>query len=65
MARMDSMTIVSANQFEKQLGSRGIRALPLRETFAPVQVCVVTLRNSRLTPAAQCLVECLQASIKG
>lgn len=63
MSRLDLVAIVTANQFDEQLGTRGIRALPLRENFAPVQVSVVTLRNSRLTPAAQCLVECLQASI--
>lgn len=61
LGRMDMLGLFSAALFEQELVSRGVLALQLRETFPPVEVSIVTLRNSRLTPTAQCLIECLQA----
>jgi LysR family transcriptional regulator, regulator of abg operon len=59
LGRSDMLTLFSAALFEQELSSRGIRALPLRETLPLVEVSIVTLRKSRLTPTAQCLVDCL------
>jgi DNA-binding transcriptional LysR family regulator len=59
LGRSDMLTLFSAALFEQELSSRGIRALPLQETLPLVEVSIVTLRKSRLTPTAQCLVDCL------
>lgn len=61
LTRMDALALFSAALFDQELAPRGIVALPLRERFPPVEVSIVTLQNTRLTPAAQCLIECLQA----
>ncbi|TAL53061.1 LysR substrate-binding domain-containing protein [Pandoraea sp.] len=61
LGRMDMLGLFSAALFDQELVSRGARALCLREAFPPAEVSIVTLRRSRLTPAAQGLIECLQA----
>jgi LysR family transcriptional regulator, regulator of abg operon len=61
LGRSDMLTLFSAALFEQELSSRGIRALPLQETLPLVEVSVVTLRGSRLTPTARCLIDCLLA----
>lgn len=60
LGSMNMLGLFSAGLFEEVLVSRGMRALQLREVFPMVEVSVVTLRNSRLTPTAQCFIECLQ-----
>lgn len=60
LGRMDLLGLFSAALFEDELISRGIQVLPLSETFPLVEVSIVTLRNSSLTPTAECLIECLQ-----
>ena len=62
VANMDLLGLFSAELFHDILAPRGVGALQLRETFPLITVSIVTLRNSRLTPTAQCLVECLQAA---
>lgn len=61
MARMDLLGFFSAALFEQELAPLGVSALPLRETFQAAEVGIVTLRDSRLTPMAHCLMECIQA----
>lgn len=61
MGRMDMLGLFSAALFEQELTSRGLLALRLREIFPLVEVSIVTLRISRLTPTAQCFMDCLQA----
>jgi LysR family transcriptional regulator, regulator of abg operon len=59
LGRSDMLTLFSAALFEQELRSRGIRALSLHEDLPLVDVSIVTLRKSRLTPTAQCLIDCL------
>jgi DNA-binding transcriptional LysR family regulator len=61
LGRMDILGLFCTNLFEKPFASEGMQVLSLRETFPWVDVSVVTLRNSRLTPAAQCLIDCLRS----
>ncbi|WP_322044943.1 LysR substrate-binding domain-containing protein [Paraburkholderia sp. J67] len=61
VASMDLIGLFSAALFDKVLVPLGVRALALRETLPPIEVSILTLRGSRLTPTAQCFVECLQA----
>lgn len=61
LGKMDLLGLFSSAVIEQELLPRGLQALHLRERLPPVEVSIVTLRQGRLTPAAQCLVECLQS----
>ncbi|MFM0283134.1 LysR substrate-binding domain-containing protein [Paraburkholderia sediminicola] len=62
LRRMTLLGLFSSTLFERELAPRGVKALPLSAQLPPLEVCIVTLRNSHLTPTAQCLMECLKAS---
>jgi len=62
LRRMSLLGLFSSTLFERELAPRGAKALPLKAKLPPLEVCIVTLKNSQLTPTAQCLMECLEAS---
>ncbi|MDM0017378.1 LysR family transcriptional regulator [Variovorax saccharolyticus] len=61
LTRMDAFALLSAALIEQELTPRGVVALSLREPIPPARISIVTLRNARLTPTAQCLISCLRA----
>lgn len=62
LTSMDLLGLFSAALFDKALAPRGVRALQLQENFPLVEVSIVKLRSSRLTPTAQCLIDCFLAA---
>ena len=60
-SRMDLLMLASTPAYEPELRPRQLEPIKLKERVPPVGVSVVTLQNARLTPAAKCLVECLEA----
>lgn len=61
LTRMDALGLFSEALVAQELTPRGVVALPLRDPVPSVRICIVTRRDARLTPTAQCLVDCLQA----
>ena len=61
LTRIDALALFSTALFEQELTPRGVVAVALREAIPAVEISIVTLRDARLTPTAQCLIDCLQA----
>lgn len=61
LTRMDALALLSGALIAQEFSPRGVVALKLREAIPSVQISIVTLRDARLTPTAQCLIACLQA----
>lgn len=62
LRQMSILGLFSSTLFERELAPRGAKTLPLDTNLPPLEVCIVTLRNSHLTPTAQCFMECLRES---
>ncbi|WGY71346.1 LysR family transcriptional regulator [Burkholderia cepacia] len=62
LRKIDILGLFSTTLFEHELAPRGACALPLQKKLPPIEVCIVTRRNSYLTPTAEYFKECLQTS---
>lgn len=62
LRRMDLLSLISSTLFEHELAPRGAVIVPLTMQFPPLEMCIVTLKHSVLTPTAQCFMDCLKAS---
>lgn len=56
----DMISLFSLPLVQRKLVKHGIRPIPLRESLPPLNVCVLTRRDARLTPAGAQFLEVLR-----
>jgi DNA-binding transcriptional LysR family regulator len=60
VGQMDLVGLFVEPLVERSFEHHGIRRVDVQEDLPTIQVCVIKLRDHRLTPAAQQLVECVE-----